>query len=98
MAGVPALRPAGSIAFNQYEPTIRATPCPSSAALAMLALVDDLLKQGKLVAPLPQRFSNPRSYYLVLADRAAANPAVDAFRLWLADQVESDGGGTTLSA
>jgi hypothetical protein len=33
----------------------------------------------------------------VLADRAAANPAVGAFRQWLGDQVESDGGGTTLS-
>ena len=98
MAGVPALRPAGSIAFNQYEPTIRAALDGQGVALAMLALVSDLLDQGKLVAPLPQRFSNPRSYYLLLADRAAANPAVDAFRLWLADQVQSDGGSTTLSA
>jgi len=97
MAGVPALRPAGSIAFNQYEPTIRAALDGQGVALAMLALVSDLLDQGKLVAPLPQRFSNPRSYYLLLADRAAANPAVDAFRLWLADQVQSDGGSTTLS-
>jgi len=97
MAGVPALRPGGSIAFNQYEPTIRAALDGQGVALAMLALVDDLLKQGKLVAPLPQRFSNPRSYYLVLADRAAANPAVDAFREWLANQVEFDGGSTRLS-
>jgi DNA-binding transcriptional LysR family regulator len=98
MAGVADLRPAGSIAFNQYEPTIRAALDGQGVALAMLALVADLLKQGKLVAPLPQRFSNPRSYYLLLADRAAANPAVDAFRQWLANQVEFDGGSTTLSA
>jgi LysR family glycine cleavage system transcriptional activator len=97
MAGVADLRPAGSIAFNQYEPTIRAALDGQGVALAMLALVADLLDQGKLVAPLPQRFSNPRSYYLLLADRAAANPAVDAFRQWLADQVQSDGGSTTLS-
>lgn len=96
MAGVPALRPAGSIAFNQYEPTIRAALDGQGVALAMLALVDGLLAQGKLVAPLPQRFSNPRSYYLLLADRAAANPAVDAFRRWLAEQVQSAGGGTKL--
>jgi len=88
MAGVAELRPAGSIAFNQYEPTIRAAVDGQGVALATLALVADLLKQGKLVAPLPQRFANPRSYYLLLADRAATNPAMEPFRRWLADQVE----------
>ena len=88
MAGVPDLRPAGSIAFNQYEPAIRAAVDGQGVALATQALVADLLRQGKLVAPLPQRFSNPRSYYLLLAERAAVNPAVAAFRAWLADQVK----------
>jgi len=86
MAGVPALRPAGSIAFNQYEPAIRAAVEGQGVALATLALVADLLQQGKLVAPLPQRFSNPQSYYLLLTDRAAVNPAVEAFRQWLEHQ------------
>ncbi|OHC63701.1 MAG: hypothetical protein A3H93_04770 [Rhodocyclales bacterium RIFCSPLOWO2_02_FULL_63_24] len=88
MAGVADLRPAGSIAFNQYEAAIRAAVDGQGVALATLALVAELLRQGKLVAPLPQRFSNPRSYYLLLADRAAANPAVEPFRQWLADQVK----------
>ncbi|MBL8480156.1 MAG: LysR family transcriptional regulator [Sterolibacteriaceae bacterium] len=89
MAGVADLRPAGSVAFNQYEPTIRAALDGQGVALATLALVADLLRDGKLVAPLPQRFSNPRAYYFLLAERAAANPAVEAFRVWLAFQVES---------
>ena len=88
MAGVADLRPAGSIAFNQYEPSIRAAVDGQGVALATLALVADLLQQGKLVAPLPQRFANPRSYFLVLADRAAANPAMEAFRQWLAQQIK----------
>ncbi len=87
MAGVANLRPAGSIAFNQYEPAIRAAVDGQGVALAMLPLVADLLKTGKLVAPLPQRFSNPRSYYLLLAERAAANPAVEPFRRWLTSEV-----------
>lgn len=89
MAGVADLRPAGSVAFNQYEPTIRAALDGQGVALATQALVADLLRVGKLVAPLPQRFSNPRAYYFLLAERAAANPAVEAFRVWLACQVES---------
>ncbi|NJD33738.1 MAG: LysR family transcriptional regulator [Betaproteobacteria bacterium] len=88
MAGVADLRPAGSIAFNQYEPAIRAAVDGQGVALASLALVADLLQQGKLVAPLPQRFSNPRSYYLLLSAQAAANPALEPFRLWLASQVK----------
>ena len=88
MAGVADLRPAGSIAFNQYEPAIRAAVDGQGVALATLALVADLLTQGKLVAPLPQRFATPRSYYLLLAQRAATNPAVEPFRRWLANQIE----------
>jgi len=86
MAGVADLRPAGSIFFNQYEPTIRAAVDGQGIALASLALVADLLRQGELVAPLPQRLANPRSYYLLLAQRGAGNPAVEPFRQWLADQ------------
>ncbi len=56
-------------------------------ALATQALVADLLRAGRLVAPLPQRFANPRAYYLLLATQAVANPAVEPFRLWLAEQV-----------
>jgi LysR family transcriptional regulator, glycine cleavage system transcriptional activator len=87
MAGVADLRPAGSIAFNQYEAAIRAALDGQGVALATQALVADLLRAGKLVAPLPQRFSNPRSYYLLLGARAAANPAVEPFRAWLEGQV-----------
>ncbi|MBI5793301.1 MAG: LysR family transcriptional regulator [Rhodocyclales bacterium] len=89
MAGVADLRPAGSIAFNQYEPTIRAALDGQGVALATRALVADLLRDGKLVAPLSQRFSNPRAYYFLLAEHSAARPAVEAFRDWLACQVES---------
>ncbi len=97
MAGVADLRPAGSIAFNQYEPTLRAAVDGQGVALATQALVADLLKQGKLVAPLPQRFTNPRAYYLVLAERAATNPAMEPFRLWLASRAKSGVGRTKLS-
>jgi DNA-binding transcriptional LysR family regulator len=70
---------------------------PGRGAGNALALVADLLKQGKLVAPLPQRFTNPRAYYLVLAERAATNPAMEPFRLWLASRVKSGVGRTKLS-
>jgi hypothetical protein len=51
-----------------------------------------------LLAPLPQRFSTPRSYYLLLARTSTtANPTLEPFRLWLAEQAGA-GGGCTLSS
>ncbi len=58
-------------------------------ALATQGLVADLLRDGKLIAPLPQRFSNPRSYYLLLPEKPRPNPALEPFHLWLADQVRA---------
>jgi DNA-binding transcriptional LysR family regulator len=88
-AGQPRLRPAGSIAFNQYAAAIRAAVDGQGVALATLGLVADLLRQGDLVAPLPQRFSSPRSYFLLLPERSRSNPALEPFRIWLAEQVEA---------
>ncbi|MCF8179154.1 MAG: transcriptional regulator GcvA [Sulfuritalea sp.] len=89
MAGVANLRPAGSVSFNQNEAAMRAALDGQGVALATLALVANLLQQGHLVAPLPQRFSNPRSYYLLLPQRETSNPAVAAFRQWLAGQISA---------
>ena len=86
MSGQPRLRPAGSIAFNQYASAIRAAIDGQGVALATLGLVADLLRAGQLVAPLPQRYANPRSYYLLLPTRPTANPALAPFRDWLTAQ------------
>ena len=86
MAGVPDLRPAGSIGFNRYEAAIRAAVDGQGVALAAQALVGGLLQSGELVVPLPQQFSHPRAYFLLTANRAAQNPAVEPFRRWLVEQ------------
>jgi DNA-binding transcriptional LysR family regulator len=86
MAGVPNLRPAGTVQFNLYEPAIRAAVEDQGVALATLGLVSDLLKSGALVAPLPHRYSKARAYYFIVGSRAAENPAITPFRTWLAAQ------------
>ena len=96
-AGAADLRPAGTIAFNQYDAAIRAAVDGQGVALATLALVSDLLREGRLVAPLPQRFAHARAYYLLMSERGAANPAVAAFRRWLAARVGGEGEGGKLA-
>lgn len=86
MAGVPKLRPSGSVAFNQYAAAMRAAVDGQGVALATQGLVAELLSEGRLLAPLPQRFANPRSYYLLLSPRSAELPAVAAFRRWMESQ------------
>ena len=82
-AGLPELRPAGRVAFNQYEAAIRAAIDGQGVALATRGLVDDLLQKRLLVTPLSLRYSNPRSYFLLVTARGAGNPAVAVFREWI---------------
>jgi DNA-binding transcriptional LysR family regulator len=98
MSGQPRLRPAGSIAFNQYASAIRAAIDGQGVALATLGLVADLLRAGKLVAPLPQRFMPIRvPTTCCCRTRPATNPALAPFRDWLASRVKSGVGRTKLS-
>ena len=82
-AGAPDLRPLGRIEFNQYEGAIRAAIDGQGIALATRDLVQNLLDSGTLVTPMPQRYSSPRSYFLLVSQRGASNPAVSVFCQWI---------------
>ena len=82
-AGLVDLRPLGRVEFNQYESAIRAAVDGQGVALATRGLVENLLDSGALVTPLPQRYSNPRSYFLLISQRGAGNPAVAVFHQWM---------------
>ncbi|MFA7279442.1 MAG: LysR substrate-binding domain-containing protein [Sterolibacterium sp.] len=82
-AGVADLRPLGRVEFNQYEGAIRAAIDGQGIALATRDLVQHLLDSGSLVTPMPQRYSNPRSYFLLVSHRGAGNPAVTVFCQWM---------------
>lgn len=84
------LRPAGRVTFNHFEAAIRAAIDGQGVALAMRGLVADLLQTGALIAPLAQHFATSRSYFLLLSQRGAHNPAVAAFHAWM--QTTSEGG------
>jgi DNA-binding transcriptional LysR family regulator len=85
--GLADFRPAGNIVFNQYESALRAALDGQGVALATHGLVEKLLKTGELISPLPQRYTTPRSYYLLLTERGLKNPAVDAFREWATAEI-----------
>jgi LysR family glycine cleavage system transcriptional activator len=82
-AGLSGLRPAGNIVFNRYESALRAALNGQGVALATHGLVEELLRTGELISPLPQRYATPRSYYLLITENGTKNPAVNAFKEWV---------------
>jgi DNA-binding transcriptional LysR family regulator len=75
------LKPAGSLQFNQYDQLLNAALEGQGVALAVSALVQRHLRQGRLVALFGKRFATPRGYYLVIGRFAAQRPDVVAFKI-----------------
>jgi DNA-binding transcriptional LysR family regulator len=53
-------------------------------------LVRQLIKQGRLIAPLAKKFDSSRAYFLVTAPNAAERPEVKDFAAWLIRQAKQD--------
>ncbi len=89
---LPGLRPAGSLRFSQYDQTIQAAIDGQGVALGTSPLVRQLIKQGRLVAPLAKKFESSRAYYLVTSAEAAERPEVKDFAGWLLRQAKRESG------
>jgi LysR family transcriptional regulator, glycine cleavage system transcriptional activator len=84
--GLPALEPASRLSLSGYNEVVAAALAGHGVALGRRPLVDALLREGKLVAPLPRTLVTPRSYILVVDPAARARPAVRALEAWLVEQ------------
>jgi DNA-binding transcriptional LysR family regulator len=80
---VAGLKPAGSLRFSQYDQTIRAAIDGQGVALGTSPLVRQLIKEGRLIAPLARKFESSRAYYLITSATAAERPEVKDFAGWL---------------
>lgn len=87
---LPGLKPAGSLRFIQYDQTIQAAIDGQGVALGTTPLVRQLVKQGKLIAPLAGKFDSLRAYYLVISAAAAERPEVKEFAAWLLRQAKQE--------
>jgi LysR family glycine cleavage system transcriptional activator len=91
-AGVPDLKPAGSLHFSHYEQLVRAAMDGHGVALGRTPLMRDLLRSGKLVIPFARAIASPRCYYLMRSQRSAGNPDADTFERWLRDEAAQSAG------
>ena len=83
VAGVPGLRPAGTLSFSGYEQIIPAAVAGHGVALGRTPLVQDLIKAKELVAPFKSMADPARAYFVIVSRDAAQRPEVSDFVAWL---------------
>jgi DNA-binding transcriptional LysR family regulator len=84
------LKPAGSLSFSQYDQAIQAAIDGQGVALGTSPLVRQLIKQGRLIAPLAKKFASSRAYFLVVSPDAAHRPEVKDFADWMVRQAKQE--------
>ncbi len=82
-AGVPALRAAGSLHFNHYDQVVRAAISGQGVGLGRLPLIDTLLGDGTLLAPLGDGALSHRTYCLIASPLTGSRAEVASFVAWL---------------
>lgn len=83
LEGVGTDMPVGDVGirFSHFDQIIQAAAMGHGIALGCSPLVDHLLEEGSLVAPLNQRLTSPRYFFLCQGGRRDAS--VSAFVQWL---------------
>ena len=84
--GAADVQPAALLSFNAYDAAVSAAVAGQGVLLGRRPLVDPLLARGELVTPFPEGLVSARAYVVVVDERAARRPAVQALRQWLLAQ------------
>jgi putative choline sulfate-utilization transcription factor len=86
LQGLPAAAETQSLTLGNYPLVIQAAVAGRGVALGWRPLVDDLLKEGRLVAvPVPP-LSTGRGYFLVNPQGHAPWEALDSLRSWIMEE------------
>jgi DNA-binding transcriptional LysR family regulator len=91
VAGVPDLRPAGSLSFSGYDQVIPAAIAGHGVALGRSPLTDHAVRSGELVVPFDAGPVTDRAYWIVTSRNAVARVEVTAFVAWLQAEAEREG-------
>ena len=81
--GVPDLQPRAVLSFSNYDSVISAAIHAQGVALGRRPLVDAMLNDRRLVAPIEGTLSSARAYFVVVAPTSAGREPVAALVHWL---------------
>jgi DNA-binding transcriptional LysR family regulator len=85
------IEPAGTLRFSHYDQVIQAAIEGAGVAIGKIPHLARHLREGRLCAPLGERWvASLGGFHVVLGRRAAGRDAVAAFVGWLRDEVRAD--------
>ncbi len=80
----------GGITFSDMNLAYAAALNSQGIAMGDEFICHQAMTSGQLLRPFDLTILSPRSYYLVLAPEKARNPAVEAFRGWIRDELRTE--------
>lgn len=86
--GVPELRMKNTLRFSQYVDCIGAAVAGQGVTIGRLPLINELLKDKRLVTPFRGVAASQRGYYVELAAHAQGNADAQDFVKWLRAEAE----------
>ena len=89
-AGVPELTPAGSLVFGQYDQVITAAIHGQGVALGRMSLLQQDLREKRLVTLFGRSQRIGRAFHAVYAKDAASRPEARQFVEWVQQEIARD--------
>ncbi|MEQ1536933.1 MAG: LysR substrate-binding domain-containing protein [Burkholderiaceae bacterium] len=86
--GLDEVRTKNTLRFTSYADSISAAVAGQGVAIGRFPLLDDMLKDKRLVAPFKGAAASQRGYYLAMGKRAAINPDAQDFAAWLREEAK----------
>jgi DNA-binding transcriptional LysR family regulator len=81
--GLHEVRTKNTLRFTSYTDSISAAVAGQGVAIGRFPLLDDMLRDKRLVTPFKGAAASQRGYYLAMGKRAAINPDAQDFAKWL---------------
>ncbi len=88
--GLGPITPAATLTFTNYDSAVAAAVAGQGVVLGRRPLVDSLLRQRALVAPIKGTKASAHGYTVVVEPSASRKPAVQALVNWLLAQARAE--------